>query len=201
MKVPNAVHAAHPWVISRVAPDFDLLDVWELPVAGGRDEFGRVLEVLLGGALDPAEVGWVPRALFAVREVLGRVFRWDAPGKRRPIPGSRDTSLAERLPEDLRGSAATPALKGAFAKSGFTPLYRTDDEWAAELSNDTVHGAVHLSWRDPGDGRHRAYLAVYVKPRGRLGTVYLTLIDPFRHRFVYPALIRHVGRVWRASGG
>ena len=52
----------------------------------------------------------------------------------------------------------------------FVPLYRTDDEFAAEISNQTVHGVMHLAWvptgRAPG---HEAQMAVYVKPRGRFG--------------------------------
>lgn len=197
MRVPNAVHEAHPWVMSRIAPDFDLLDVWALPVEGERDEFGRVLDVVVG-SFDPAGAGRVAASLFAVRKALGRVLRWDD-AKARPIPGATETSLAARLPEDLRGSAATPVVTGLVKEGGFAPLYRTADEWAAEVSNDTVHGVLHLAWADQGGGRYRAHLAVYVKPRGRLGAVYLKLIDPFRHRFVYPALIRHVGRVWQES--
>jgi hypothetical protein len=38
---------------------------------------------------------------------------------------------------------------------------------------------------------------VYVKPRGRLGAAYMTLIRPFRHRVVYPALMRQIARAWK----
>lgn len=41
-------------------------------------------------------------------------------------------------------------------------------------------------------------MAIYVKPRARLGTMYLTLIQPFRHVIVYPALTRQIGRAWAA---
>ena len=76
------------------------------------------------------------------------------------------------------------------------PLYRTHDEWAAEISNETVHGVLHVSWAQLPDGGYGARLAVYVKPRGRLGRGYLKLIDPFRHHIVYPGLMRRVARVW-----
>lgn len=194
MQVPNATHEAHPWVAARVVPDFRLLDVWALPVTGGRADFGRVLEVLLT-SLDPADAGPVVRGLFAVRTLMGRVLRWDD-GKPRPIPGARETSLRERLPEELRGSAAEPAIRGGF---GFEPLYRTADEWAAEISNETVHGLLHLSWTPEHGDTYRARIAVYVKTRGRLGAAYLRLIDPFRHRLVYPRLLRQVGRAWAAE--
>ena len=41
-------------------------------------------------------------------------------------------------------------------------------------------------------------MVVYVKPRGTLGDAYLTLIDPFRHRIVYPSMLRQIGRAWEA---
>jgi hypothetical protein len=41
-------------------------------------------------------------------------------------------------------------------------------------------------------------MAVYVKPRGRLGKGYMALIRPFRHWVVYPALLRQIERAWNA---
>lgn len=191
VKLPNAAHATRRWVVDDVAHDFRLLDVWALPVEGGRDDFDRALEVILG-SFDPDAAGLPARALFAARRVIGTVLRWDVP-KPRPIPGARETTLAERLPEHLRGSAPAANL------GDFTPLYRTADEYAAEISNGTVHGVLHIGWADVGEGRHRAQLGVYVKPRGRLGEAYLLAIAPFRHLVVYPALIRHVGRAWATA--
>ena len=37
-------------------------------------------------------------------------------------------------------------------------------------------------------------MAVLVKPRGSLGEAYMALIKPFRHRIVYPALLRQIER-------
>ena len=95
---------------------------------------------------------------------------------------------------------APGAERGAMPRAAgdFTPLYRTDEEWAAELSNDTVHGVLHLAWVEQGGGRYRAQMGVYAKPRGRLGEIYMMLIQPFRHLIVYPALMRHIGRAWDA---
>jgi hypothetical protein len=69
--------------------------------------------------------------------------------------------------------------------------------FAAELSNQTVHGVMHLAWVDRGEGRYLGQMAVYVKPRGRLGTRYMSLIAPFRHWVVYPALMRQIERAWK----
>ena len=64
------------------------------------------------------------------------------------------------------------------------------------MSNQTVHGVMHLAWVDRGEGRYQGQMAVYVKPRGRLGKRYMTLITPFRHWVVYPALMRQIERAW-----
>ena len=78
----------------------------------------------------------------------------------------------------------------------FTPLYRTDVEFAAELSNRTVHAVLHLAWVDRGQGRYQGQMGVYVKPRGSFGAAYMALIAPFRHRVVYPALMRQIEHAW-----
>jgi hypothetical protein len=80
------------------------------------------------------------------------------------------------------------------------PLYRTGDEFAAEVSNQTVHGVMHLAWVDQGEGRYQMQMAVYVKPRGLFGKGYMALIKPFRYWIVYPALMRQTERMWSAHG-
>jgi hypothetical protein len=71
-------------------------------------------------------------------------------------------------------------------------------ELAAELSNQTVHAVMHLAWVDRGAGHYQGQMAVYVKPRGRLGKGYMALIKPFRYWIVYPALMRQIERAWNA---
>jgi len=206
MRLPSATHESRPWRIREIAPDFTVEDVWALPVSGGAEDFPALLELMTSG--DPASSGSLAaRFLWRARDRLGSWFglgrvvapadggRDDAAG-RLPIPGTSETSLASRLPDDLRGTAADLE----FGSLPFTPLYRTDVEFAAELSNQTVHGVMHLAWVDQGDGRYQGQLAVYVKPRGRLGQGYMALIRPFRHRVVYPALMRQIGQAWDKRG-
>jgi hypothetical protein len=193
VRLPNAAHEAHPWVIAQVAPDFKLLDVWGLPAQGRLDEFQSLLEIM--ASLDPANRGSrATRMLFSLRYRLGGWFGWDDATRTRPVPGRTETTLSARLPEDLLGTAARPD----FSSTSFKPLYRTDDEWAAELSNDTVHAVMHLVWIDQGEGLYHGQMGVYVKPRGRFGATYMALIGPFRHLIVYPALIRQIKREWEA---
>jgi len=195
MRVANSEHSAQAWIIEQIAPDFRLLDAWALPVQGRREDFAGFLQI--GTSFDPARSNSTPtRALFAVRARLGEWFKWDDAVNARPIPGCTETSLSARLPAHLRGSADTPT--GSPSAHGFQHLYRTDTEYAAELSNATVHGVLQLTWVEHPDHSYRGRLAVYVKPRGILGTAYLQLIAPFRHLVVYPALTRQLGRAWSA---
>ena len=161
MRIPNAVHESRPWRIREIAPDFTLEDVWALPVYGGADDFPDLLAVMASRELS-REAPAITRLMFAVRWQLGRWFGWDDPADR-PIPGANETSLTERLPPDLRGTAAGLTFGALFA-----PVYRTGTEFAAEISNQTVHAVLHLAWVDRGHGRYQGQMAVYVKPRGRL---------------------------------
>jgi hypothetical protein len=202
VKLPNSAHESRPWRIREIVPDFTLEDVWALPVEGDAEDFQTMLELMVTS--DPSDAESLPaRVLWSVRDRLGGLFglgrisaavdsgRDDAAGKL-PIPGTSETSLTDRLPGDLGNTAA--GLE--FASLPFVPLYRTDVEFAAELSNQTVHGVMHLAWVDRAEGRYQAQMAVYVKPRGSFGRAYMALIKPFRYWVVYPALMRQIEKTW-----
>lgn len=205
MKRLKAEHERRSLRIHELVPDFTLEDVWALPVRGDAEGFGEFLEFI--GGIDPSETENRPaRFLWGLRDRLGRWFdlgEISSPvdGDRGlPIPGTDQTTLRDRLPADLRGTEAG----FDFDSLPFVPLYRTDREAAAEVSNKTVHGVVHLAWVEGEDGRYEGRMAVYVKPRGAFGRAYMALIKPFRYLVVYPALMREVERAWAArdqSGG
>jgi hypothetical protein len=196
MRLSNSEHESHGWRISEIAPDFRLEDVWALPAQGGIEDFATLLEVM--ASLDPAgSDSPAARALFSIRWRIGGWLGWDDAPRPLAIPDDGGSSLSARLPEDLRGTARDLDLRSTTARR-FTPLYRTDVESAAELSNRTVHAVMHLAWVEQGDGLYQGQMGVYVKPRGRLGAAYMALIAPFRHRVVYPALMRQIERAWNA---
>jgi hypothetical protein len=201
MKLPNAEHERRPWRIHEIVPDFTLEDVWALPMRGGPDDFEGLLELV--GSFDPSKAESLPtRFLWTLRDRLGAWFGLgeisapvdgDEPGGP-PIPGTTETSLRARIPPDLRGSASD----FAFGSLPFVPLYRTDHEAAAEVSNKTMHGVAHLGWVDLGEGRWEGRMAVYVKPHGAFGRAYMASIKPFRYWIVYPALMQQMERAWDA---
>ena len=173
MRLPNAAHESGHWRIREIAPDFTVEDVWALPAYGSADDFQALLDQLVSA--NPADAKSLPtRVLWRVRDLLGSWFGLgrisasvdDGAARKLPIPGTTETSLIDRLPDDLRNTAADVH----FGALPFVPLYRTDVEFAAEISNQTVHGVMHLAWVDQGEGRYQGQMAVYVKPRGALGT-------------------------------
>jgi hypothetical protein len=202
MKIANEVHESQPWRIRGIAPDFTVEDVWALPVSGAADEFQTLLDLM--SSLDPGNSeSLVVRGLWRARDRLGGWFDLgriaasadasaEADVEPLPIPGTTETTLRDRLPDDLRDTAAA----AGFRSTPFVPLYRTEDEYAAELSNRTVHAVMHLAWVDQGGGVYGGQLAVYVKSRGALGTAYMAFIKPFRLWLVYPALMRRIAQLW-----
>ncbi len=187
MKLPDTAHTSRPWRIHEVVPDFRLEDVWELPTSGRADEFSTLVEGFASAdpltTLPPAA-----RALWALRWKLGDLFGLDDPGSGL---GSRVTTLRERLPDDLRAAAGPE-----FERLPFTSLFLTDDEFAAEIANQTMHGVLHLGWVTKASGGYGGQMAVYVRPNGLLGSTYMAAIKPFRHLIVYPQMLRAMEWRW-----
>ena len=192
MRIPNSEHEARAWRIREVVPDFTLEDVWALPVHGRAEDFHTLVDEIT--TFDPARTdSLAARFLWLFRDLLGKwLDRGEVGGL--PIPGTRETSLIDRLPSDLIDSA--PELEPGTGP--FTPLYKTDVEFAAEISNRTVHGVIHLAWVEEREGLYQGQMAIYVKPRGLFGQGYVSFIKPFRYLVVYPALMRQIERQWRA---
>jgi hypothetical protein len=189
MRLPNAAHESRPWRIHELTHDFRLEDVWELPTPGGPGDFPRLVHGLTSG--DPSQSSsLVVRLLFAIRWKLGGLLGWDGPDAG---VGSRVPTLRDRLPADLRDAPTGPEFDGL----PFTSLYLLDDEWAAEIANQTMHGVMHIGWVPDESGGYRGQMAVYVKPNGLFGIAYMAAIKPFRYLIVYPPLLRGIGRTWR----
>jgi hypothetical protein len=189
MRLPDTAHTARPWRIHELTAGFRVEDVWALPTPGGPGDFHRLVQLIASG--DPSKsASRAARMLWAIRWEAGKLLGWDGP---QAGAGPGRPRLRDQLPADLRDAPSGPG----FAALPFTPLYLTGDEWAAEIINRTVHGVLHLGWV-PDQTGYRGQMAVLVKPNGLLGTAYLAAIAPLRHMIVYPAMIRQIGRRWRA---
>lgn len=189
MRIPNSEHTSRPWRIHEIAPDFRLEDVWTLPVLGEKSDFQALVQGLAAG--DPSQGSWLARALWSIRWKVGGLLGWDEAqaGLKERVP-----TLRERLPQDLLDSPGPN-----FDTLPFTSLYLTEDEFAAEIANSTMHGVMHLSCVADGTGAYRGQMAVLVKPNGFLGVMYMAAIRPFRHLIVYPAMMRQIEREWAAG--
>lgn len=204
MRLPNTAHTSRPWRIHEVAPDFQVEDVWALPTPGGPDDFPRLVRFATDRPVElnaqgkyvgdgtPGIVSRVSRALFELRWKLGELLGWDDSDSG---VGRRVATLRDRLPADLRDGPRGPDQRGV----PMTSLYLTEDEWATEMANRTVHSVMHLGWVPDGTGRYRGQMAVVLKPNGRFGAAYMGAIKPFRYLIVYPALMRSIERYWRTN--
>jgi hypothetical protein len=194
MRRPVEDHCDPAWRVHALAQDFELLDVWRFPIrVGGHVPFARVVDFLAETQAAMRDRPGLAASLFQFRTWLGRVFGWDDETRARPIPGSVEKSVRERLPGV--GERGDP-----ISTSGFQLVYLTEDEALRELQNATVHALLHLARvpLDPQDptGVWAPQMGVYVKRRGWLGRFYMALIGPFRHLIVYPTLMRTVAEAW-----
>jgi hypothetical protein len=191
MRLPTTAHTSQPWRIHEIAHDFRVEDVWALPTPGGPDDFPELLA--LGASVDPDRgSSAIVRALLAMRWTLGKLLGWD--GEASGL-GTRVATLRDRLPADLRDGSGAPELGASLP---FRSLYATDNEWAAEIANRTMHGVMHLGWVPDGSGGYRGQMAVLVKRNGLVGHAYMAAILPFRHFIVYPRMLDEIGRRWRS---
>ena len=181
-QLPTTAHSSQPWRIHELVGEFRVEDVWELPCRGAERDFPRLVALLCAQDVSRSSSCAV-RTLFAIRWKLGEALGWDAT--------ATTPSLRERLPADLRDTAAPE-----FRSAAFTSLYLLEREFAAEVSNRTMHGVMHVGWVPTGTGDFRGQMAVLVRPNGRFGEAYMAAIRPFRHRIVYPATLRELERAW-----
>lgn len=92
MRLPLREHHEHDWRVSTLASDFTLLDVWRFPIEIEESrsllQFAEFVSAL---QRDLSESSGAAGALFRLRRILGKVFKWDdKPSKLTkalPIPG------------------------------------------------------------------------------------------------------------------
>lgn len=187
-RIETKDHLDLPWVVHHLAPDFEIEDVWRMPV-GLRPEdnladFWDQMQLAIA-EMSPRTIAAI---LFRIRFALGRVFGWDQ------RPNTRSPMELLRRYADETGADAGPNKAGDFSL-----VYALENEYLAEIENGTVQAALHLG-RTPPDthGISGVNLTVYVKPKGALGRLYMHAIKPFRLWFVYPSILKATGRQWES---
>jgi hypothetical protein len=150
-----------------------------------------------GGRIDPADHLARPWRVHVLAAAEGLTLHdvWEVPA---PLPAGVPLARWVEAFRTERRSAMTRALfavrwalgrRLGWDRGGFVPVYQEPEEQLSRIENRTVTGFLHVSLVD-----RRPRLAVYVRPHGRLGRVYLRLIEPFRRWVVYPALLAAGGR-------
>jgi len=181
-RLPLEVHA--------LLRDVPLQDVSVIDLPGGGP--GRTVadvEAIVSAAGGRSAIG-VVRMLVALRRGLGRVFGWDDP--RHGITAHAESSYVHRVSDDLARRSVLPV---GSLQDGRHMLYALDGEMVNEIRNATVHAFSALVLERVSHG-YRFYVAVYVKPIGRLTRYYMALIEPFRRFIVYPSMLRLARRGW-----
>jgi hypothetical protein len=201
MMINKETHVARSWKVNTIANDFILWDVWEIPIFAtnsNTENFQSFYKIALETFTKMHSSITLVRFLFTLRYWLGKVFPLDKHINTLPIPGCQETTIKTRLNgKDLEKSKAGKAIKNNGTNLEFRPVYLFENESLHELSNDTVHGLIHVGWIKKKEDYYTATLAIYVKPRGLYGKGYLKLIEPFRHHIVYPAMMRAMKAQWQ----
>ncbi len=205
----NQSHFAQPWKVHEIAMDFELLDVWEFPIAADRSKGQDFLFFLMTMRQPPPEKIRRPsslrflasQVLVYIRMQMGDVFGLDKNINTLPIPGCRETSVKDRLSKKDREQCLSLSGLGIsdYDNSTWQIVYFYKEELLMELSIDPAHALLHFGWVHKSDHIYTAQLAVYAKPRGDFGKFYLQLIMPFRRLIIYPTFMETVKIIWEES--
>jgi len=169
----------------------------ELP--GGRagmtlPEINAVLEF---GDAEGIEVGPVTRALFWLRNRIGRLLGWEDAEE---LIASH-TWLTRLSAEERARSFVTPGKVEGISRV----LYCFEHEMLAEIINRTVHCFWVVAAEETASG-YELWMAVYVKKLNWFTPIYMALITPMLKWIIYPSMMKGIKRRWErafpnASGG
>ena len=190
IKIDKQGHWVQPWKVHSLLTDFRVEDVWRVPVVLEADHSLQLFIERFYETNDQLVKNGLVWALFRFRHILGKIFKWDEKIKVDQLaPGS----IRERYAREEHLSFEDLPHPGS---QHFIPVYQLQNEFLAEIENKTVHAAVHLGRVPSENGQYGIQMAVYVKPKGLLGKLYMQLIKPFRHWIVYPALMKEAKARW-----
>ncbi|MFY0651605.1 MAG: DUF2867 domain-containing protein [Cyclobacteriaceae bacterium] len=192
MRLDPKEHHKHDWQVKDLLSDFEVEDVWQLPVTLSSNHNLELLQEQFSKSTEKMENRGLPGLLFRIRLFVGNLLGWDEKkDQSRLIPGSIRKRYAlsegltfEQLPEPGDGD--------------FVPVYKLEKESLAEIENATVHAAIHLGVVPEADNNSGVQMTIYVKPKGVFGRLYMLAIKPFRLYIVYPYLLKTIRKQWDA---
>jgi Protein of unknown function (DUF2867) len=189
IRISPQQHSKHLWHVHALCADFELEDVWLVPVELGTQ---HTLQMFMD-QFKKAEAKLVKKGaaglLFKLRLALGRLFSWDVhpdPNRKGSIRlryAQQNGLAVSQLPDPGNGSFAT--------------VYHKENEVLSEIENQTVHAILHFGRVPIRENTWGIQMAVLVKPKGWFGKGYMLLIKPFRLWIVYPALMRSASKTWK----
>lgn len=188
-KISPQEHLKHPWQVHVLCPDFELEDVWHVPVELDAhhslqmfmDQFKKTEAQLL----EKGAAG----LLFKLRLALGKLFGWDS----QPDP-NRYGSIRLRYAHQQGLTVLQLPHPG---NGSFVPVYQLESEVLSEIENETVHATLHFGRVPIRENVWGIQMAVLVKPKGWFGKGYMQLIKPFRLWIVYPTMMRSASKMWK----
>ncbi len=205
-EINNKSHYSQPWKVHEIAQDFILLDVWEYPILADNSKdqdflfFLKMIQQPLPTKVNRSvSIKFLASGLLiSLRMFLGKILGLDKNINTLPIPGCKETSIKERLSAKDRERSLSLSKLGISYSDNETwrVVYLYEDEMLTELSIDVVHVLMHQGWVHKSGNFFTARLAVYAKPRGMIGNLYMKLIMPFRRIIIYPALMENVKNTW-----
>jgi hypothetical protein len=166
-----------------------LHDLWIMDLPGGPEGMSMVEINAVVGFVGEREmrVGPVTQALFSLRNLIGRLLRWD------DVPELASTpSYIDRLTEqDRTRSYIAPGVRHGIIRD----LYMFEGEYAGEIINRTVHAFVVTASERVASG-YRIYVAIYVARVSWFTPIYLFLITLPCLWVIYPSMRRGIRRRW-----
>lgn len=195
MRVSSTIFNRKSLVVHKFLEGVPLLDVWQIDLENGGE--GRALQdliALIESSDDIRRLNPPVRFLFWLREIMGRVFRWESD---KETQKSLVSSYVDRVDAELvRQSITEPGIMAGPARV----MYQLENEALAEIINATIHGFVHLSFETAPQG-YRAFLAVYAINTKWWSKYYMAMIKPFRATLVYPNVVHTTQRLWKEKYG
>ncbi|SHN13506.1 DUF2867 domain-containing protein [Flavobacterium xinjiangense] len=195
IKIDKHSHLTQFFKVHTLLSDFELEDVWQVPVILTSNHslhiFVEHFNISLNKIMDKGVAGF----LFQLRLWLGKFLNLDDKNQlvRELTPGSIRHRYAH---EEGLSFEDLPALSNG--SPDFKPVYTLKNEYLSEIDNKTVHAALHFSRVPIGEAIWGVHMAVYVKPKGSFGKIYMLLIKPFRLWIVYPALMKIIKNEWES---